>query len=83
MEKDTAATGGALSGGTIATALVLATGCVGTKVLLFLGISSGVLGGLSVLAPYRPLLLVLGGAALALGIWRIVRRRRETELSRA
>ena len=47
----------------------------GPKVLLFLGISSGALSGLTALEPYRPLLLVVGGAALAFGLWRIVRRR--------
>ena len=79
MEKGTVATGGALGGGALGTALVFVTGCLGTKVLLFLGISSGALGGLDVLAPYRPVLLVAGGAALAFGLWRIVRRRRAAE----
>ncbi len=75
MEKGTLATRGALGGGAIGTALVFVTGCLGTKVLLFLGISSGALSGLSSLEPYRPVLLVVGGAALAVGLWRIVRRR--------
>ncbi len=83
MTKGTATTRGALGGGTVATALVFATGCLGTKVLLFLGISSGALGGLSALEPYRPLLLAVAGAALAVGLWRVVRRRREARLSRA
>ena len=61
MNKGKAATGGALGSGALATALVFASGCLGTSVLLFLGISSGVLGGLSALEPYRPFLLVLGG----------------------
>ena len=76
MKKESVATGGALGGGAFGTALVFATGCLGTKALVFLGISSGALSGLSALEPHRPLLLVLGGAALAGGLWRIVRRRR-------
>ena len=83
MEKGTVATGGAIGGGALGTALVFATGCLGTKVLLFLGISSGALSGLSVLGPYRTVVLVLGGAALATGLWRIVRRRRAAQLSGA
>lgn len=75
MEKGTVSTGGALGGGALGTALVLVTGCLGTKVLLFLGISSGALGGLEALGPYRPLLLAVGGAAFAFGLWRILRRR--------
>ena len=75
MEKGTVATGGALGGGALGTALVFATGCLGAKVLLFLGISSGALSGLGALEPYRPALLLLGAAALAVGLWRIVRRR--------
>ena len=76
MERGKVATGGVLGGGALGTALVFATGCLGAKVLLFLGISSGALGGLSVLEPYRPALLVMGAAALAVGLWQIVRRRR-------
>ena len=76
MERGKVATGGVLGGGALGTALVFATGCLGAKVLLFLGISSGALSGLSVLEPYRPALLVMGAAALALGLWQIVRRRR-------
>ena len=83
MKKGTAATGGALGGGALGTALVFVTGCLGTKVLLFLGISSGAIGGLSVLEAYRPFLLIVGGAALAVGFWRIVRRRRAAQLSGA
>ncbi len=79
MKKETVATGSALGGGALGGALVFLTGCLGTKVLLFLGISSGALGGLTALEPYRPVLLVVGGAALALGLWRIVRRRRDAE----
>jgi hypothetical protein len=41
MKKETVATGGALGGGALGTALVFATGCLGTKALVFLGISSG------------------------------------------
>ncbi len=76
MEKGTVGTGAAIGSGTLGTALVFVTGCLGTKVLLVLGISSGALGGLSVLEPYRPVLLVMATAALALGLWQIVRRRR-------
>ena len=76
MEKGTVATGGALGGGALGTALVFATSCLGTSVLLLLGISSGALSGLSVLEPYRPVLLVVGTGALVVGLWRIVRRRR-------
>ncbi len=76
MEKGTLATRGALGGGALGTALVFVTGCLGTKVLLFLGISSGALSGLEAFEPYRPLLLLIGGAAFAFGLWRIVRRRR-------
>ena len=83
MEKGTISTGGALGGGALGTALVFVTGCVGAKVLLFLGISSGALSGLSVLEPYRPVLLVVGAAALAVGLWRIVRRRRAAQISGA
>ncbi len=83
MEKGTVATGGALGGGVLGTALVFASGCLGAKVLLFLGISSGALSGLSVLEPYQPVLLVVGAAALAVGLWRIVRRRRAAQLSGA
>ena len=83
MEKGTLVTGGALGGGALGTALVFVTGCLGTNVLLFLGISSGALSGLSVLEPYRPVLLVVGAAALAVGLWRIVRRRRAAQLSGA
>ena len=83
MEKGRLATGGALGGGVLGTALVFATGCLGAKVLLFLGLSSGALSGLSVLEPYRPLLLVAGAAALAVGLWRMVRRRKVAQLSKA
>ena len=76
MKRETVATSSALGGGALGTALVFVTGCLGTKVLLFLGISSGALSGLEALEPYRPLLLVVGGAAFAFGLWRIVRRRR-------
>ena len=79
MKNGAMATGGALGGGALGTVLVFATGCVGVKVLLFLGISSGALSGLSALEPYRPVLLVVGGGALAVGLWRIVRRRRATQ----
>ena len=71
------------SGGALGAALVFVTGCLGTKVLLFLGISSGALSGLTALEPYRPLLLVLGGAVFAVGLWRIVRRRKAAEPARA
>ena len=57
--------------------------CVGIKVLLFLGISSGAISSLTVLEPYRPALLLVGGAALAVGVWRIVRRRKATEAASA
>ncbi len=83
MKKETVATGGALGGGALGAALVFVTGCLGTKVLLFLGISSGALSGLTALEPYRPLLLVFGGAVFAVGIWRIVRRRKAAEPARA
>ncbi len=76
MEKGTVTTGGALGGGALGTTLVFVTGCLGTKVLLFLGISSGALSSLEAVEPYRPLLLVVGGAAFAFGLWRIVQRRR-------
>ena len=33
MKRDTVATGGALGGGALGTALVFVTGCLGTKVL--------------------------------------------------
>ncbi len=75
MEKGTVATGGALGGGALGTALAFATSCLGTSVLVLLGISGGALGALSLLEPYRPVLLVVGSAALAVGLWRIVRRR--------
>jgi mercuric ion transport protein len=81
MKKETVATGGALGGGALGTALVFATGCLGTKALVFLGISSGALSGLSALEPYRPLLLAVGAAALAVGLWRIVRRRKAAQPS--
>ncbi len=74
--REKLATGGVLGGGALGTALVLATGCLGAKALVLLGISSGALGGLSALEPYRPLLLVVSGAALAGGLWQLVRRRR-------
>ena len=83
MKKGTLATGGALGGGALGAGAVFVTGCLGTKVLLILGISSGAVGGLSVLEPYRPILLVVGGAALAIGLWRIVRRRRTAQPSGA
>ena len=83
MNKETVATSSALGGGAVGTSLVLVTGCLGTKVLLLLGISSGALGGLTALEPYRPVLLVLGAAALAVGLWRVVRRRREAAPSGA
>ncbi len=79
MKKETVATNSALGGGALGTALVFATGCLGTKVLLFLGISSGALSGLTALEPYRPALLLVGGAAFAVGLWRIVRRRKAAE----
>jgi mercuric ion transport protein len=77
MEKGTVATGGALGGGALGTALVFLTGCLETKVLLFLGISSGALSSLGALEPYRPVLLGVGIVALAVGVWRIARRRRD------
>ena len=76
MKTGRMATGGILGGGAFTTALAFATGCLGTKALLFLGISSGALSGLGALEAYRPLLLLAGGVALALGFWRVVRRRR-------
>ncbi len=75
MEKGTVATGGALGSGALGTALVFVTGCLGTKVLLFLGISSGAFSSLGALEPYRPVLLGVGIAALAVGVWRVLRRR--------
>ena len=75
MRRDSLGTGGVLGGGMLGTALVFATGCLGTKLLLLLGVSSGVLCGLSTLEPYRPVLLALGVAALAFAGWRIYRRR--------
>ncbi len=83
MEKGTVATGGAIGGGALGTALVFVTGCLGTKMLLFLGISSGALSGLTALEPFRPVLLVLGAGALAVGLWRLVRRRSEAAASSA
>jgi hypothetical protein len=76
MEEGTVATGSALGSGALGSVLVFVTGCLGTKVLLFLGISSGALSGLTALEPYRPALLGAGIAALAVGVWRVLRRRR-------
>ncbi len=76
MKRESVTTGSAFGGGALGTALVFATGCLGTKALLFLGVSTGMLGGLEALAPYRPVLLVSGAAAFAFGLWRVVRRRR-------
>ncbi len=76
MEEGTVATGSALGSGALGSVLVFVTGCLGTKVLLFLGISSGALSGLTALEPYRPALLGAGIAALAIGVWRVLRRRR-------
>ena len=67
MKKGTAATGGALGGGALGTGLIFATGCLGTKLLLFVGISSGALGGLAELEPFRPALLMAAVAALSFG----------------
>ncbi len=75
MRSDSLRTGGIFGGGALGTALVLATGCLGTKVLLLLGVSSGVLSGLSTLEPYRPGLLARGVVALAFAGWRFYRRR--------
>ena len=76
MEEGTVATGSAQGSGALGSVLVFVTGCLGTKVLLFLGISSGALSGLTALEPYRPALLGAGIAALAVGVWRVLRRRR-------
>ncbi len=76
MEEGTVATGSALGSGALGSVLVFVTGCLGTKVLLFLGISSGALSGLTALEPYRPALQGAGIAALAIGVWRVLRRRR-------
>ena len=76
MEEGTVATGSALGSGALGSVLVFVTGCLGTTVLLFLGISSGALSGLTALEPYRPPLLGAGIAALAVGVWRVLRRRR-------
>ncbi len=81
MKNGSVAIGGALGGGALGTALCLATLCLGTKALLFLGLSSGALSGLSALEPYRPLLLVVGAAAFAGGLWRLVRRRKAAQIS--
>ncbi len=81
MKKRSVAVGGALGGGALGTALGLATLCLGTKVLLFLGLSSGALSGLSALEPYRPLILVVGATAFAGGLWRLVRRRKAPQIS--
>ena len=81
MKNGSVAIGGALGGGALGTALGLATFCLGTKVLLLLGLSSGALSGLSALEPYRPLLLVVGAAAIAGGLWRLVRRRKAAQTS--
>ncbi len=83
MKNGSVAIGGALGGGALGTVLGLATLCFCTKVLLFLGLSSGALSGLSALEPYRPLLLVFGAAAFAGGLWRLVRRRRAAQASTA
>ena len=76
MEEGTVATGSALGSGALGSVLVFVTGCLGTKVLLFLGISSGALSDLTALEPYRPALLGAGIAALAVGVWRVLRRQR-------
>ena len=76
MKRGTVATGGILGGGALGTALVFVSGCLGTKLLLILGISSGALSGLSMLEPYRLVLLVAGAAAFAIGLWRVTRARR-------
>ncbi len=75
MRRDLVGTGGIFGGGALGTALVFAAGCLGTKVLLLLGVSSGVLSGLSILEPYRPVLLAMGVAAMSFAGWRIYRRR--------
>ena len=79
--KEELATRGILGGGAVGTALIFATGCLGTNLLVLLGVSSGALGALSVLEPYRPLLLVVSGVALAAGLWRILRRRRTAQVT--
>ncbi len=83
MEQGKATTSAAIGGGALGTFLVFATGCLTAKVLLFLGISSGALGGLSALEPYRPLLVIVSAAALGAGLWRIVRRRRTSAAAAA
>ena len=75
MDKESITTRSALGGGAVTTGLVLVTGCLGSKALVLLGISTGALGALSDIAPYRPLLLVAGLAAVAFGAWRIYRSR--------
>ncbi len=75
MRRNSLRTSGVFGGGALSAALLFATGCLGTKVLLLLGVSSGVLSGVSALEPYRPVLLALGVAALAFAGWRIYRRR--------
>ena len=81
MKNGSVAIGGALGGGALGTVLGLATCCLGTKALLFLGLSSGALSGFSALEPYRPLLLVVGVAALAGSLWRLMRRRKAAQTS--
>ena len=67
--KTHAAAGGGLAGGLVA--LGVASGCLGAKLLVFVGLSAGTLGFLEALEPYRWLILLVGTGALAVLGWRL------------
>ena len=68
MKKEALATGGLLG-----VSVLIASCCVAPALLLLFGVSISALGALSVLEPYQPIFIVLGGVLLAYAGVRIYR----------
>ena len=64
MKRESLAVGGA-----IGASLLIASCCVAPALFLLFGISVGALGMLSILEPYRPIFIGIGGAALLYAGW--------------
>ncbi len=69
MSKETVA----LSGGALGTAVLYAAGCVGSKLLILLGLSAGAVGAGVSPGPVLWLVSALGAAVLLYAGWRIYR----------
>ena len=69
MKRETLATGGLLG-----VSVLIASCCIGPTLVLLFGVSISALGTLSVLEPFRPMLIAVGGGLLAYAGLRIYRR---------